>query len=152
MSDSTFNPEQFLGTQTDTAGETKFFPVPVGEWTGQCTKCDARQFTSEKNGNTYTVLEYTWEVTDQAVKDETRLERPTVRQSVFVDLTPAGGLDFGRNKNIQLGRLRAAVGQNKDGRAWAPTHIVGQMAKLKVSHRPDNNGDPQAQVDTVSAL
>lgn len=152
MSDSTFNAEQFLGTTSETAGQTRFTPIPVGEWPGQCTKCEARQFTSEKNGQTYTVLEYTWEVTEDSVKQATQSEHPSVRQTVFVELSPQGAIVWGTNKNIQLGRLRAAVGQNRDGRAWAPTHVVGQMAKLKVSHGTDRHGDPIAQVDAVAPI
>lgn len=154
MSDtSTFSPEQFLGLESSQQGQTKFFPVPIGEYPqAQCTKVDARRFTSDKTGETYTVLEYTWEILDEKVRAETQMEHPTVRQSVFVNLTPQGAIDWGRNKNISLGRLREAVGQNRDGRAWAPSHIVGQVARVVVSHRPDANGDPMAQVDRVAAV
>jgi len=148
--DSTFNAEQFVGIATDQAGETKFYPVPVGEYLAQIDKVEARGGI-DKNGNPWRALDISWAILDDGVKAELQMEKPTARQNIFVNVTPQGGLDWGRNKNIALGRLREAVGQNRPGRAWSPTHLMGQMAKVNVIHVPDQNGDPRAEVNKVAS-
>ena len=50
MSDSVFNPDLFLSTTTDQAGDTRYTPVPVGEWTGQVKDVKARRTHSDKTG------------------------------------------------------------------------------------------------------
>lgn len=153
MNDSVFNPEQFLGTTTDETGETTFTPVPVGEWTGQIKKVEARSGTAQSTGRPWYSLDVIWSVLDDEVKTRTRMEEPTVRQSLFLDVNEGGQLAWGTNKNVRLARLRAAVGQNRSGKPWAPSHLEGQMAKIRVTHRPhQETGDPMAEVSAVSAL
>ena len=148
--DSTFNAEQFIGAQSDQAGETKFYPVPVGEYLAQIDKIEARGGI-DKNGNPWRALDVLWHILDDGVKAELQTEKPLARQNIFVNVTPQGGLDWGRNKNIALGRLREAVGQNRPGRPWSPTHLQGAMAKVSVIHEPDQNGDPRAVVNKVAS-
>lgn len=149
---STFNPDQFLGTTTEEIGSTKYTQVPEGERLGQVTKVDAREINSEKTGQTYTILEVTWAFSDEESKRVTGQDSPTARQTLFVDRKPDGGLDFGINKNIQLSRLREAVGQARTGRAWAPSHLIGATAICLVSHGMDQNGDPRAEVKRVAPM
>ena len=149
---STFNPEQFLSTEITELGETKYTPVPEGEWAAQVQKVDVKAITSKKSGDEFTVLEITWNIPDERVKTSTGLDEPTVRQSIFLDLKANGALDFGRNKNVPLSRLREAVGQQREGRPWALSHLIGSQAIVLVKHRLDDNGDPQADVSKVVGL
>lgn len=149
---STFNPEQFLGTTTEEIGSTKYTQVPEGERLGQVTKVDAREVNSERTGQTYTVLELTWSFNDEESKRVTGLENPSARQTIFVDRKADGSLDFGVNKNIQLSRLREAVGQARTGRPWAPSHLIGATAICLVSHGMDQQGDPRAEVRRVAPM
>lgn len=155
MSDSTFNPDQFLSTTTDQVGETKFYPCPVGDWNAQASKVEAKVIESgpgsQEPGKKFTVLEITWDILDEEPKRQCEQDRVTVRQSIFLDLTPGGGLDFGKNKNVTLSRLREALGQQRSGRQWAPSHITGGTAKVRVVHDPDKTtGDPRARVSMVA--
>ena len=147
---SVFNPEQFIGTSTDSVGSTQYFPSPIGDWPGQVVRVDCRRITSKQEktlGQEYTLLEITWELISDEVREATDLEHPSARQSIFLDLTPSGGLDFGRNKNVPLSRLREAVSQNKSGRPWSPSHLVGQTALVHVEHDVNKDtGEPRAIV------
>lgn len=152
--DSVFNPEQFISTVVDSAGSTQYFPSPVGDWPGQVTRIDGRRIASKQEktlGQEYTLLEVTWELLSEEVRKATDLLHPSARQSLFLDLTPSGGLDFGRNKNVPLSRLREAVGQNKSGRPWAPSHLMGQTALVHVEHDVNKDtGEPRAIVTRVA--
>ena len=53
----------------------------------------------------------------------------------MLDLTPSGSLDTSKGKNIGLGRLREAVGQNKPGQAFSFQNLPGLMAKITIKHR-----------------
>lgn len=152
MSDtSTFNAEAFLGTATDRTGEVNYFPVPIGEYLGQITKVEGKKITSKTTGVVYTVLEITWEILDDQIKKITELDHPSARQSLFLDMTPEGGLDFGRNRNVQLSRLRDALGQNRKGKAWMPSHLMGGTARLRVVHDINaDTGEPRATVNRVT--
>ena len=129
MNASVFDPDTFLSSTTTEASSTEYVPVPEGEYLAVVTKVAARATERAK------ILDVTWEIDDEAVKAETGLEHPTVRQSVFLDVNEQGALETGKGKNVDLGRLREAVGQNTPGQPWSPTMLEGQVARVRVAHR-----------------
>ena len=152
-----FNPEMFLNTESDQALDTKRIPIPIDQqdtFPGVIKGIAFRQNAGKKNPNeVYTFLDVTWtlqaspQILEAIARDEAQ-----VRQSLIVDVNAAGtGLDFGKGKNIQLGRLREAVGQNQDGQPWAPSRLVGGSANVKIKHRIDGE-DTYDEVDTVTPL
>lgn len=157
MSESVFNPEQFMQTTTEAVGDTKYYPCPIGEWRGQIESVKARQIESDKSGETriFYSLDILWTILDEEPRRATETEgdkKLLVRQGIFIDLTAAGALDFGKNKNVPLSRLREALGQQRAGRPWGPSHLVGGLAVVSVIHRPrEDTGDPVAEVKGVIA-
>jgi hypothetical protein len=131
MSDM-FDPDQFMSSESEGEMSTEFTPVPEGEYNAVITSVEPRQFTSAKG--TFTVLDITWAIDDATVSEVTGMESPKVRQTAFLDLTASGGLDMGKGKNITLGRVREAIGQNNPG-PWSPTQLEGNVAIVKVEHR-----------------
>jgi len=128
-----FDTEEMLNMQTEGAMETSFTPVPEGEWPAAISKEPAfRQGTSEK-GNDWVAMDLTWEINDDSVREVTGMEKPTARQTLFLDFNDAGGLDLGKNSNIQLGRLREALGQNGAG-PWSFGNLEGSSAVVRVEH------------------
>jgi len=153
MSDSVFNPDLFLSTTTDQTGDTRYTPVPVGEWKAQCKSVSARRTHSDRTGLDYTFLELQWTILDEEVRAQIGIPEPSVRQSFGLDLTPTGTLDFGKNKNVRLNRLREAVGQNTPGRSWSPSNLEGQYATVRVVHRVrEDTGETLAEVNSVAAM
>ena len=74
-----------------------------------------------------------WDIQDEEAKKIVERETLSVTQSILLDLTPDGtGMDMGKGKNIGLGQIRTALGQNQPGAQWSPAMIEGQPAKLKV--------------------
>lgn len=71
-----------------------------------------------------------------------------VRADMTIDTNSSGGFDFGPNKNVKLGQLRAALGQNNAG--WTPAALQNAGPFIgKVTHRADKS-DPQKKYAEIS--
>lgn len=132
----TINPEEFLQTTTEVALDDVIDPCPPGEHLCIAGKPEVATFTykkGENEGQTGYRMIIKWDVQDEAVKQQLDRSKVTVTQSVLLDVTPDGnGLDFSKGKNIGLGQIRTALGQNTPGQPWSPVMIEGQPAKVKV--------------------
>lgn len=151
---STFDSVQFLIQESDASIDTKIVPIPLRAepYQAQVDRVNAKEVNT-KDGPRI-VMDLTWEILDENVKKKLGLKKVTVRQGVFLDLTDEGAIDMSKGKNRQLGLIREAVGQNKDGKPWSPGMLQGQTANLTISHRPDEN-DPEnvySEVKRVTAL
>ena len=132
MNDSTkgvFDPDTFMSMTTEEASETSFRPIPEGEYMAVISKIEGR------TPKGMSILDITWEIDDEAVRAETGMDSPQIRQSIFLDINSEGGLERGPNKNVQLGRLRSALGQNNPGQAWSPAMLEGRVARISTSQR-----------------
>lgn len=139
-----FNPETFLNQTTDTSFETRRTPVPENEY---IAVVDDIKFRSAKES---IILDVFWLIDDAALAAKMGLPKVTVRQSIFLDITSDGRFETGPNKNIGLGRLREALGQNTG--AWAPMQLKGAgPVKLVVINRPDDK-DATIIYDDVKAI
>lgn len=145
---SVFDPDAFLSETIKGEIDTRIIPVPEGEWAAQIDRITFRQLD-----DTRIVMDVTWEILDDSVKEKTNHAKPTCRQGVFLDMTEEGSIDLSKGKNRQLGILRAAVGQNS-GKPWAPSMLYGQLAKVKVQHSPnaDDPENPYANVRGVTKV
>ena len=139
---SAFNPDTFLNTETSSANSVQYTPVPEGEFNASIKAIKPRVLTDGR-----AVLDVTWTVDDEQARNETGMAEPSVRQTVWLDTTESGGLDFGKGKNVGLGKLRDAVNQNASGKPWAPGMLVGQVAKIKVSHSIDKRDGTSINAD-----
>lgn len=144
---SAFNPDTFLNTEATEANATAYTPVPEGEFNASIKTIKPRVLTDGR-----AVLDISWVVDDEQARTETGMAEPSVRQTIWLDTTESGGLDFGKGKNVGLGRLRDAVGQNQAGKPWAPGMLVGQVAKVKVSHSIDKRDGVTIQADVKAVL
>lgn len=143
---STFNPDSFLNTSTSDANATSFNPVPEGEYNAAVKEIKPRSTDSGK-----AILDVVWSIDDAAAAAATGIANPTVRQSIFLDITESGGLDIGAGKNVQLGKVREALNQNQKGKVWRPGDLVGGVARITVKHRMVND-DTYADVKGVAKL
>lgn len=132
---SNFDPDQFMQTETNDVNETTYTPIPEDEYQGVIKALESN-ITSGGSA----VLNITWIIDDEEVRNFTGMPEPTCRQSVWLDVNDNGALETGPNKNIGLGRLRDALGQN-DGSPWSPNMMNGQVARVMVKQTP-NKDDP----------
>lgn len=154
-----FDPEAFANIAIDGPTSTKMIPVPAGEYIATVKSFKARSI--KRDDGESAVLDVMWqpEDADGKIKAKTKRDVNTVRQSVWLDLTPNGALASGEGVNDRLGVLRECLGQNKAGVRWTPAMLVGGVAKIVVKHKPrkdekDVEGRPivDAVVDKVLPL
>ena len=157
MDVSTFNVEAFSSGQFEGANDTRFVRIEPKEYQasivgpfGEDKKTRIR--TSDKG---FVMLDVVWQPEDEAQKQALGLDRlPTVRQTVFLDVTTQGGLDMGPFKNADLGRLREALGLNAEGQKWSFMDFIGKAARIKVEQKPNerDQANPYTNVTAVTKL
>lgn len=147
-----FDADTLLASETQGAMSTEYTPIPVGEYTGVIKDIGVREVTSQKNGETYRFFEVKYHIDDQQVAELTGMTEPQARQSMILDLTPGGTLDLGKGKNVQLGRLREACGQNDPSKPWSFEMLRGQVVKVSIKHRTSDDGQIYAEVKNVAKL
>ena len=96
------------------------------------------------------VLDVHWSIDDAGVKEATGRDDPQVRQSIFLDIDANGRLDVSKGRNLQLGRLREALGLNTPGIPFKFADISGKVARVLVKHRLDAEGTTWADVKGVA--
>ena len=144
---STFNPDTFLNTEVNEANATTYTPVPEGEHQAAIKSVKPRVLTDGR-----AVFDVTWTVDSDEAREATGMAEPSVRQTVWLDVTESGGLDFGKGKNVGLGRLREALGQNTAGKPWAPGMLVGGVGIVKVGHSIDKRDGVTIQAEVKAVL
>lgn len=132
-----FDADSFLNAAVSGSNSTKIIPCPQGEFMAVIEKLNARQVQSSDGTQTRVVLDVSWLVEDDGAKQATGREQVTVKQGIFLDLDPQGGVDMGEGKNVQLGRLREALGLNDPSQPFSFNMLPGRVAKILVGHRAD---------------
>lgn len=136
-----FDAAALLNQTQSEAHSTQVEACPPGEYQSVIQSVDIKDFQyrqGDRAGQTGYRLEVVHLIVDPQV--EAQLGRqPVVRQSILLDVTPTGGLDTSKGKNVGLGRLREAVGQNRAGMAWSPKMLEGQQLVVSVEHRMDGD-------------
>ena len=131
-----FDPDMLINASHEQVPDDRVLPCPEGDWLAQLA--EVRKPRVLDSGRV--VVDLVWEILDDEPKRETGREKVTVRQSLFLDLTEDGRLDFSRGKNVALGALLKAVGV-KEGEPWSLGSLVGRMARVRVKHRTDDDGN-----------
>lgn len=131
----TFDPQTFLNATYEEALDTKVVPCPVGEYLAIADKVDVRSWSAKDGSSSGVKLVILWDIQDDNVKQLLGRDKVIVPQEQMLDLTDTGALDFGKGKNVGLGRIREALGLNAPGQPFSFGMIQGQMAKTMVSHR-----------------
>jgi len=145
---STFDPENFINTGMKGSLDTQPIPVPEGEWTAQVDSVNANVANTQEGEKL--VLNLTWNILDPEVSQETKRDRNLVRQSIFLDVKEDGSLDMGTGKNVQLGKVRDALGQNDPKKEWRPSDMQGQQAVVRVRQKPRKDDPEQVDANVVN--
>ena len=131
--DSTFDPQTFMAQETSGEMETRYTPVPAGDYTATIDDIAVREAGDS------ILLDVTHLIHDSELAEKMGMERLSVRQGIFLDIEPNGVIALGPNKNVKLGRLREAIGQNKPG-SWNFQMLKGAgPLRISVSIKPDKD-------------
>lgn len=149
-----FDADAFMGEAVDGGMSTRLEPPPEGEYLA-VTSDDPPEIRVVKTKNGLSPqLRLTWVIQDEALSEQLGRDRITVRQDIWLDFVPGTKpprLDLGKGKNVGLGRVRAALGQNEG--AWSiPMLASAGPAKIFVRHRPNEKTpeDPYTEVSRVT--
>lgn len=123
----TFDPNTFLGATYTSATSTEYAVVPEGDYEATIVSLEPRSVET-KDGERI-ILDVVWQIRGDEEFDGRR-----VRQTVWLDLTPEGHLDMSEHRNVPLGRLRQALGQNVEGRPWSLNDLLGSKGHIRVAH------------------
>jgi len=147
---SVFDPNTFIHNEVKGEMDTVQVPIPEGEYPAFIDEVTA-QAIDTKNGQQM-ALNVLFTITDDEVKEELGRDVVIARQTVWLDLDDNGALDLGKGKNVGLGKLRAAVGQNT-AKAWAPGMLQGAgPVKVMITHTYNSEKDETyANVSKVTA-
>lgn len=165
MSDD-FDPDRFLQQNVDGPLETEFTLVPAGEYLAAIDdfdkdaieeiKFDYKKGPRAGQPGVMYKLTLPFIVNDDAVKAELDRDKVIVNRQLILDLDENGKLAEGKNKNIELGRIRDAVGQN-DGSPWTIANLRGAgPLMIRVTHvefeRKDGSRGKRAEIDRVARV
>ncbi len=150
----------FLDQTVDGPLSTSVPAVPEGEykmmisgdgdittWFGEATWKD--KLTGEDRSSP--TLTIPVEILDDTLRQSMKRDKVTSRIKMFLDMTPDKKLDTSEGKNVRLGALRAALGQN-EGSGWTFARLKGAGPFIgRVTQRSDQK-DPSIKYDEVSRV
>lgn len=140
---SAFDPAAFeasAGT-TDRPLDTARIPVPAGEHNALIKDYSFRSYTNKKTNEQGVSMDITYDLIDDTGAIAQKIGRPpTVTHGYFVDLDAHGSFDWGKGKNVWLGKIREAIGQNVPGQSWGFPMMKGQPIKIVVIEDPATDG------------
>jgi hypothetical protein len=158
-----FDPDTFMSQQVDLPLATEFTLVPIGEYLSAIDDFDkdaleAIDFTYKRGqlaGTPGKMFKLTlpFVINDEKVKQELGRDKVTVTKQLILDIDEKGRLAEGVNRNVELGRIRDAVGQNGDG-PWSISQLRGAgPVMVKVGHvefeRRDGTKGKRAEIEKV---
>ena len=154
MNQTTFDPDAFMQQQVGDAMSTAVRLIPEKEYqamVGDFTKDAFEQidFTYKKGKRagqegSMTKFACPFILQDELVKADLGRDELIAYCEFLLDVDPnTGGLDWGQDKNVQLGRLREAVNQNNKGEVWSPAMLRGAgPLMVAVKHDTVYKGEP----------
>jgi hypothetical protein len=137
MATSTFNPDTFLAQEIKGANETKFTPIPKGEWKAYIDELGMDEYENQP------ILIVGMIIPDEQLKKQLGMEQPKIADRIFLDYEN-GALAFGMNKNVKLGRLREATGLNDPKKPFNFNMLRGQTVMIMVDHTEGKPGTANA--------
>lgn len=158
---SDFDVNAFLNAEVDEPMATQVEKPPEGDWLARIAKISGPDEIATKwvkgpeGGRTWTKIAIPFELFDPELLTKMGRKNPirvTSDWELEVDSATSRALT-GPGKNVQLGRLRAALGQNIAGQPWSFSQLPGAgPVKVTIKHRknPQNPDDPFVNVTKVS--
>ena len=150
MSNDLFDVSELSEANVSSANSTSIIPCPEGEFPAVIKKFDIRAWSKEDRSGV--MLDVHLDIDDANAREVTQRDEVIVRHSCSLDVIkgPNGKpmIDERPGTNIDLGRLRTAVGMNTQGQDFNLNMLIGQPVRLLVTHRqnPDNPEEVYAEV------
>ena len=148
MSNTQFNIEEF-NNQSVEVMSTVMENMAEADYPASVEKVDVRQY--EKGDDIYTFMDILWEIDAPDERERLGRKKLTARQSISLDLIPGTvKLDYSKGKNVLLGRLREALGQNQPN--WSPSMLEGGNAMVHVKAEASGKTGDDRMFDRVTSV
>lgn len=136
---SIFDPALFLDASIDQPMERRD-PLPVGDYTAVIGAPTTRAWTGKTDPSKSGVAADVPLTIDIPADMAERLGYSTlnVRDSIMLDLTSGGTIDYSKGKNNQLRTYREALDMNKPGDSFSLRRMEGRVVLVKISHEEWN--------------
>lgn len=166
MSEQTFDAASFMQATIDQPMETEYQLCPEGTFQAMIGDFDEKaveriEFTYKqgpKAGQPGSMVKFNlpFSIQDPAVLAQMGRETVQVEYQLILDTNELGQLDWGKDRNVKLGQVRAAVNQNNAG-PWNVFQLRGAGPCLvKVTHeeykRRDGSEGKAARVNRVAPM
>lgn len=165
MNERPFDPNTFMQETIDAPLETEFRLIPEAEYQAMIGDFDGNAFeqidftfpaSSKRAGQQGTMRKFSCPFVisnDPRIMAELGRDTATAFANITLDVDAAGKLESGPNKNVRLGQIREAVGQNTPG-PWQFSSLRGAgPVMIRVVHRSyqrkDGSPGKNAEVDRV---
>lgn len=149
---SHFDPESFLDATT-TEASTRRNPIPAGaDVVATIGAPKSRSWTSRDQTKSGIAVDVPLTIDLTAYPDlraQVGVDRVLVQDSIMLDLTEKGDIDYGPGKNSKLRRYREALGMNVPGQPFSIRAFEGRQIKVKIKHRL-YEGEAYDEVDSVA--
>lgn len=152
-----FNPDEFMQATIDEVFDDHSTPVDAKEYDNAYIKPESVKFyagesTDKKTGEArpWRRVSMYFQFEDAEQTEKTGIATPGVSYSFFLDLAADGkSLASGPNRNVALGALRKALGQ--ESAPWSFQMLEGAgPVRIKVAHEEGRDGNPRAVVVAVT--
>jgi hypothetical protein len=160
---TTFDPATFMNQTVDEPISADYVLCPEGEYQAMIDDFDenvfrTNEFVYSKGPSAglpgeMTTFNCPWVIQDDRAKLALNRDKVIVPMPVILDFDQNGALDHGTNKNVKLGQLREATGQNGKG-PWTIANLKNAgPAMVRVVHREITRKDKtkykMAEIDRV---
>jgi hypothetical protein len=144
---SIFDPAMYMDSQTTDQGSTeRVYLTPTKLFMAVIEKAETRKWVKKDDPSVQGLaLDVTFNIDDADEKARLGRTKLTVTQGLMIDLTDSTppAIDYSKGKNVDLNRLRDAVGLNTPGQPFSFRMLVGRPVRVMVSHKPSDR--PGAQ-------
>lgn len=153
---SIFHPETFLDATT-TEESVKRPPLPVGrDYQSLIKSVKARAWQGKQDPTKGGIaIDVQHEIDLSALPDVKAqvggLDKVIINDSIMLDLTENGSIDYSPGKNSKLRTYREACGLNIAGQSFAPRMFEGRMVRARIKHVPRQDV-PNEVFDNIEAV
>lgn len=134
---------------------TEYELIREGEYQATIDATDVKTwFQSGKrdDGSSYIVVNVPFVIIDEAQREQLGRTKLTARMSCFLDFDAAGKLSADKGKNVTLGQLREALGQNNDPN-WSFLSLPGSgPVKVQTKNGESKTGAKFTNITRVTKI
>lgn len=151
MDISAFDPSTFLDATT-TEQSVRRPPLDPGDYTAVTGEIKARAWTAKKpEAKIKAGIAFDVPLTVEVpLEQQERLKLPsstiTMNDSIMIETTTQGNIDYGVGKNASLRRWREATNLNAPGVSFNPRMLGGKVVKVKIGHRIAEEGPSVGEI------